>query len=72
MKQKISAYKIAETQRMEALIGKTVKEVLYDDKNASNQPIEGVYGIIFTDGTQVTFSSSGDDATHTYMDISRG
>jgi hypothetical protein len=69
VKQKISAYKISETKDMQRLIGKTVKDVFYDDKNDINQVIEGVYGIIFTDGTQVTFSSSGDDATTTYMTI---
>lgn len=70
VKQKISAHKIAETRRMEkAMVGKTIVEVFYDDKNDYNQHIEGVYGLKLFDGTVVTFSSSGDDATRTGMDI---
>lgn len=68
-KQKITAHKTSETTQMQKLVGKTVKEVFYDDKNGYNQPIEGVYGLIFTDGTAASFSSSGDDMTCTSMNI---
>lgn len=53
-----------EEELMKPLIGKTIAAVEFSPE------CEGAYGLIFTDGTRVDFSSIGDDATHTTISIS--
>ena len=56
---KLEARKQAE--RLRALVGKEIASAKFEDEN------EGAYILVFTDGTKVCFSATGDDATYVTM-----
>lgn len=49
--------------KFEDLIGKTIIAVAHDPK------AEGTYYLILNDGPTVSFTSTGDDATHTIFEV---